>query len=126
MNRGFYCMTAAEQQAVLRHVMFMHLGLIEDASIAMSSSSFIADSFFLLNCITHVFWQAELLQQEIINRQRMSAAVQRLVEDLPNQAQAAEDRSFAAEYVKGYQLVRLPTHALLCSLGQRSDNLRHF
>ena len=44
----------------------------------------------------YVFLQAELLQQEIINRQRMSAAVQRLVEDLPHQAQAAEDRSFAA------------------------------
>lgn len=48
--------------------------------------------------------QAELLQQEIINRHRMSVAVQRLLEDLPHQAAAAEERMFMAEYVKGYQL----------------------
>ena len=52
--------------------------------------------------------QAELLQQEIINRQRLSAALERLVEDLPQQVQAAEQRIFMAEYVKGYQLVSLP------------------
>ena len=51
--------------------------------------------------------QAELLQQEIINRQRMSVAVQRLVQDLPKQRAAAEERMLRAEYVKGYQLVRL-------------------
>ena len=44
--------------------------------------------------------QAELLQQEIINRQRMSTAVQRLLEDLPRQAAAADERMFRAEYVK--------------------------
>ncbi|KAL0036723.1 hypothetical protein WJX79_007552 [Trebouxia sp. C0005] len=48
--------------------------------------------------------QAELLQQEIINRHRMSVAIQRLVADLPLQAAAAEERMFMAEYVKGYQL----------------------
>ncbi|KAL0021383.1 hypothetical protein WJX77_010282 [Trebouxia sp. C0004] len=48
--------------------------------------------------------QAELLQQEIINRHRMSVAVQRLLDDLPHQAAAAEERMFMAEYVKGYQL----------------------
>lgn len=49
--------------------------------------------------------QAELLQQEIINRQRLSVAAGRLLDDLPKQAQAAEDRMFMAEYVRGYQLV---------------------
>lgn len=53
--------------------------------------------------------QAELLQQEIINRHRMSVAIQRLVADLPLQAAAAEERMFMAEYVKGYQLVSLAT-----------------
>ncbi len=51
--------------------------------------------------------QAELLQQEIINRHRMSVAIQRLLDDLPHQAAAAEERMFMAEYVKGYQLVSL-------------------
>ena len=51
--------------------------------------------------------QAELLQQEIINRHRMSVTVQRLLKDLPHQAAAAEERMFMAEYVKGYQLVSL-------------------
>ena len=49
--------------------------------------------------------QAELLQQEIINRHRMSLAIQRLLDDLPHQAAAAEEHMFMAEYVKGYQLV---------------------
>lgn len=49
--------------------------------------------------------QAELLQQEIINRQRLSIATDRLLVDLPKQAKAAEDRMFMAEYVRGYQLV---------------------
>lgn len=49
--------------------------------------------------------QAELLQQEIINRQRMAVAVQRLLDDIPKQAAAAEERMLMAEYVKGYQLV---------------------
>ena len=53
--------------------------------------------------------QAELLQQEIINRHRMSVAIQRLLDDLPHQAAAAEERMFMAEYVKGYQLVSLAT-----------------
>jgi len=51
--------------------------------------------------------QAELLQQEVINRHRMSVAIQRLLDDLPHQAAAAEERMFMAEYVKGYQLVSL-------------------
>lgn len=50
--------------------------------------------------------QAELLQQEIINRQRLSVATQHLLDDLPKQASAAEERMLMAEYVKGYQLVR--------------------
>lgn len=52
--------------------------------------------------------QAELLQQEIINRQRLSIAANRLLADVPKQAQAAEERMFMAEYVRGYQLVRFP------------------
>ena len=59
--------------------------------------------------------QAELLQQEIINRQRLSVAAGRLLDDLPKQAQAAEDRMFMAEYVRGYQLVSyLPFSPLSC------------
>ena len=61
--------------------------------------------------------QAELLQQEIINRQRLSVALERLVDDLPKQAEAAEDRMFMAEYVKGYQLVRLFLVSKLSSPG---------
>lgn len=49
--------------------------------------------------------QAELLQQEVINRQRLATAVQQLLLDLPKQAAAAEERMLMAEYVKGYQLV---------------------
>ena len=49
--------------------------------------------------------QAELMQQEVINRQRLAAAVQQLLPDLPRQAAAAEEHMLMAEYVKGYQLV---------------------
>lgn len=62
---------------------------------------------------TAVVIQAELLQQEIINRLRLSIAAERLLDDLPKQAQAAEDRMFMAEYVRGYQLVSFPPF-LLC------------
>ena len=57
--------------------------------------------------------QAELLQQEIINRVRLATAVQQLLPDLPKQAAAAEERMLMAEYVKGYQLVSTPTSASL-------------
>lgn len=60
--------------------------------------------------------QAELLQQEIINRHRLSVALERLVDDLPKQAEAAEERMFMAEYVKGYQLVRLFLAPSCCTL----------
>lgn len=49
--------------------------------------------------------QAELMQQEVINRVRLATAVQQLLPDLPKQAAAAEERMLMAEYVKGYQLV---------------------
>ena len=70
----------------------------------------------LVSCSKHWPWyvQAELLQQEIINRQRLSIAADRLLADLPKQAQAAEERMFMAEYVRGYQLVSaLPSHELM-------------
>lgn len=63
------------------------------------------------HCSVHV--QAELLQQEVINRQRLATAVQQLLLDLPKQAAAAEERMLMAEYVKGYQLVSLITCLLL-------------
>ena len=62
---------------------------------------------------TSVVIQAELLQQEIINRQRLNVAASRLLDDLPKQAQAAEDRMFMAEYVRGYQLVSFPPSSSL-------------
>ena len=49
--------------------------------------------------------QAELMQQEVINRQRLACAVQQLLPDLPRQSAATEERMLMAEYVKGYQLV---------------------
>lgn len=66
--------------------------------------------------------QAELLQQEIINRQRLSIATDRLLVDLPKQAQAAEDRMSMAEYVRGYQLVSVLTfryiNLVMCAFAQ--------
>lgn len=70
---------------------------------------------------TTVVLQAELLQQEIINRQRLSIAAGRLVDDLPKQAQAAEERMFMAEYVRGYQLVGFPV--LPCLSRHRSYHI---
>lgn len=58
--------------------------------------------------------QAELLQQEIINRVRLATAVQQLLPDLPKQAAAAEERMLMAEYVKGYQLVSATMSASSC------------
>ncbi len=63
--------------------------------------------------------QAELLQQEVINRHRMSVAIQRLLDDLPHQAAAAEERMFMAEYVKGYQLVSLAACTAVAIFRQR-------